>query len=99
MTIGESVCQYGRASNSRDCTLEIQDVSQACTNDGVFNDRLVMMNGATSVRGDSGGPWSFGVTAYGSQKGQCQPNFPNRDTWTAADLYDIGLDVRVITYP
>lgn len=56
ISVGESVCQYGRASNAQDCSLDVFDVSIACTLSGVWNDRLVQMNGITSIPGDSGGP-------------------------------------------
>ena len=95
ITVGESVCQYGRSSNDRDCSLEVQDVSQACTNSGVFNNRLVLMNGDTAIGGDSGGGWSFGNTAYGGHKGNCNPDFPNRDAWSVAALFDEAIGVRV----
>lgn len=99
IAVGEFVCQYGRASDDRDCSLAVQDVSQACTNSGVFNDRLVMMNGITAIKGDSGGGWSFGGFAYGSSKGGCLPDFLNNDTWSVADLYDEALGVSVIVLP
>ena len=95
ITVGESVCQYGRSSNDRDCSLDVQDVSQACTNSGVFNNRLVLMNGDTAIGGDSGGGWSFGNTAYGGHKGNCNPDFPNRDAWSVAALFDEAIGVRV----
>ncbi len=96
LSLNESVCQYGRASNDADCSLDVQDVSQACTNSGVFNDRLVLMDGTTAILGDSGGPWYFGLAAYGSDKGWCNPDFPNQDAWSMADLYQeaIGVTVR-----
>jgi len=95
ISVGESVCQYGRASNDRDCTLQVFDVSISCTlgEPPVFNDRLVQMEGITSVLGDSGGGWSMNFTAFGSQKGHCY----NRDAWSVADLYDEALGVRVLT--
>jgi hypothetical protein len=93
--VNEPVCQYGRSSNDRDCSLEVQDVSQSCTNGGVFNDRLVLMNGDTGIGGDSGGPWSFGGTAFGLHKGNCAPDFAHLEVWTVADLLDEALGVRV----
>jgi len=80
---------------NNDCSLEVQDVSQSCTNSGVTNNRLVLMNGDTQVPGDSGGGWSLGTKAYGSHKGQCKPDFPNRETFSVAALYDEALGVRV----
>jgi hypothetical protein len=95
ISVNESVCVYGRSSDDRDCSLEVQDVSQSCTNSGVTNNRLVLMNGDTQVPGDSGGGWSLGTKAYGSHKGQCKPDFPNRETFSVAALYDEALGVRV----
>lgn len=95
ISAGESVCLYGRASNVRDCSLDVQNVSQACTNAGVFNDRLVLMDGDVGINGDSGGGWSFNFTAFGSHKGNCNPDFPQQDTFSVADLYDEALGVRV----
>jgi hypothetical protein len=95
MSVGESVCQYGRFSNSRDCSLDIFDVSKACTIDGVFNDRLVQMTAITTVKGDSGGPWSFGGAVFGSQKGWCF----GRDTFSVADFFDEALGVTVNVTP
>lgn len=92
ISVGEAVCQYGRFSNDRDCSPTVIDVSLACTLNGVFNNRLVQMSVITSQPGDSGGGWSFGPTAYGSQKGWCF----GKDTWSVADLYDEALNVSVI---
>ena len=96
ISVGETVCQYGRFSNSRNCSLEVQGVSQACTNRGVFNDRLVLMNGDVGIPGDSGGGWSFANTAYGSHKGNCA-DVPGREVFSVADLYDeaLGVSVRI----
>lgn len=94
ISVGESVCQYGRASNDRDCSLEVVDVSQACTDDGITHDRLVEMNGDTGIPGDSGGGWSFGTRAYGGHWGNCGDG---HETWSVADLFDeaLGVTVRV----
>lgn len=67
------------------------DVSEACTNSGVFNDRLVLMTDILSIGGDSGGGWSHTNRAYGSAKGHCN----GRDAFSVADLYDEALGVRV----
>jgi streptogrisin C len=93
ISVGESVCQYGRASNYRDCDLVVYDVSIACTIDGVPNNNLVQMNAITSIGGDSGGPWFYDYKAYGSQKGWCG----SKDAWSVADLYDEALGVVFVT--
>lgn len=94
ISVNESVCQYGRASNYRDCDLEVYDVSIACALSGVPNNRLVQMNAKTSNLGDSGGPWFYDYKAYGSQKGWCN----SKDAWTVADLYDEALGVEFQIY-
>lgn len=94
ISVNEVVCQYGRASNFRDCGLHVYDVTIECTLSGVYNNRLVQMNAITSTFGDSGGGWFYDNKAYGSQKGWCQ----NRDAWSVADLYDEALGVNVVIY-
>jgi streptogrisin C len=94
ISLNETVCQYGRASNYRDCGLHVYDVSIECTLSGVYNNRLVQMNAKTSTFGDSGGPWFYDYKAYGSQKGWCS----NRDAWSVADLYDEALGVEFVIY-
>jgi len=99
ITVGERICVYGRASNAADCTMTVFMTRAACTVDGVFNDRLVAMNTATTITdGDSGGPWYNLNTAYGSSKGFCNFNRIRRAMFSVADLYDeaIGVSVRVI---
>lgn len=97
IAIGNILCSYGRTSEVRDCSLRVQDVSQSCTNDDVFYDRLVLMNGLTPIRqgGDSGGPWYFGNQAWGLIKGRCPPTFNHLESFTVADLLDEALGVRV----
>ncbi len=98
ITVGEAICVYGRSSNARDCSHTVFRTSISCTNNGVFNDRLVAMNAKnTTIGGDSGGGWSFGVTAYGSHKGGCTVNNVLRNVFSVADLYDEALGVTVRT--
>ena len=94
ISVGEQVCQYGRASNYRDCDLDVLDVSIECTIDKVYNNRLVQMTGKTSSLGDSGGPWFRDYRVFGSQKGWCG----SRDAWSVADLYDEAINVQVAIY-
>lgn len=98
ITVGESICVYGRSSNSRDCSDTVFRTSISCTNSGVFNDRLVAMNAKrTTIGGDSGGGWSFNFTAFGSHKGGCGVDGATRNAFSVADLYDEALGVRVRT--
>jgi streptogrisin C len=98
ITVGEAICVYGRSSNSLDCSHTVFRTSISCTNSGVFNDRLVAMNAKnTTIGGDSGGGWSFGLTAYGSHKGGCTVDNVLRNVFSVADLYDEALGVTVRT--
>ena len=98
ITVGEAICVYGRSSNSRDCSHTVLRTSISCTNSGVFNDRLVAMNAKrTTIGGDSGGGWSFGLRAYGSHKGGCTVDGAVRNVFSVADLYDEALGVTVRT--
>jgi streptogrisin C len=93
LSIGESICYYGRFSNSRGCGLDVWNQSVSCTVNGVFNDRLVQMDGTGPIPGDSGGGWSWGNRAYGSTKGTCG----GLAVFSFADYYDEALGVTVRT--
>lgn len=96
LSVGEPVCVFGRATNDRYCGADINDTSVSCTNDGVFNDRLVLMsNGTGTTNKDSGGGWSFANTAFGGHKGKC--GFLARNAFSVADLFDEAIGVRVRT--
>ncbi|MEL7451701.1 MAG: hypothetical protein AAFN78_21015 [Pseudomonadota bacterium] len=92
LSVGESICFYGRSSNSRDCSFDVDALSVSCTVSGVFNDRLVRMDGNSAIGGDSGGGWSWGTRAYGSVKGICG----GRAVFSFADYYDEALGVFVL---
>jgi len=70
MLPGQSVCEYGRSSNTRTCshTVISNNVSTTFT-DGVTVSNLVRVTGDNSIGGDSGGPWSFGTVAWGVHSG------------------------------
>ncbi len=93
IVIGEPICVYGRFSNKRDCSLRVQNTSMACNFSGVWVGNLVQMNGLASIPGDSGGGWSLGTRAYGSNVGMCGW----KSVFTPVDLFDEGMDVRVLT--
>jgi hypothetical protein len=98
ITVGESVCGYGRSSNSRDCSESVYRTSVSVTIGATVYDRLVAMDAQNTMTfGDSGGGWSFSTDAYGSVKGSSTINGSARDTWSVADLYDEALGVSVRT--
>jgi hypothetical protein len=100
MIRGESVCAFGQSSNDRECGMDIRRTSISCTNQGVRNDRLVQMDAnLTLIGGDSGGGYSFSTRVYGSDKGACRDpdNGVVYAAFSAADLYDEAIRVRVMT--
>ncbi|MFI6712428.1 S1 family peptidase [Nonomuraea sp. NPDC050478] len=97
ISLGESVCQYGRSSNVRHCTPDVDSVSVTCTF-APFpfpTERLVGTDNDVGISGDSGGGWSFNDTAYGSHVGNCD----NGEVFSAADYYDEALGVQVWLAP
>lgn len=97
ISLNEPVCVYGRQTNVRNCSLEVGDVSQACTaSGGQTIDRLVQMNGDVTSDGDSGAPWFYTTRAYGIHTGICE----GVSTFSVADYLDEALGgVRVKTSP
>ena len=88
IAIGEAICVYGRASNHRDCSLVVENPDVFC---GFPQQKLVQMNGAVTIGGDSGGGWSFNFTAYGGHFGLCF----NKSSFSVADLFNEALGVAV----
>lgn len=70
MLTGNSVCVYGRSSNIRDCSHDIEATGVTVTfNDGVTVRKLVRASGDSSIGGDSGGGWSWNTEAWGVHSG------------------------------
>ncbi len=93
ISIGESVCQYGRSSNVRHCSPDVDSVSVTCTF-APFpfpTERLIGTDNDVGIGGDSGGGWSYSDTAFGSHVGNCD----NGEVFSAADYYDEALGVSV----
>lgn len=89
ISVGEPICFYGRGSNHRDCSLEVENPNVFC---GIGPQKLVQMNGDITEGGDSGGPWYFGLTAFGGHKGNCF----SKSSFSLAALFDEALDVTVV---
>lgn len=70
MSVGDSVCVYGRSSNVRDCThtIDAKNVTVTYTS-GLTLRNMVRMNGDSTIGGDSGGGWSWGTKAWGVHSG------------------------------
>ncbi len=70
MIAGTQVCEYGRSSNTRTCNHEVISNNVTATfSDGVTVSNLVRVSVDNSIGGDSGGPWSWGTTAWGVHSG------------------------------
>ncbi|MEY4549826.1 MAG: hypothetical protein RL685_6021 [Pseudomonadota bacterium] len=68
--VGQSVCHYGRSSNSRTCGHEIVAVNGCYNASAPINGTVCALAETDSpshtlIGGDSGGGWSFGNTAFG----------------------------------
>ncbi|MFI6456539.1 hypothetical protein ACIBF6_33875 [Streptosporangium amethystogenes] len=96
ISVGESVCQYGRSSNVRHCSPDVDSVSVTCTFPPFPfpTERLVGTDNNVGIPGDSGGGWSNGTTAYGSHVGDCGPG----EVFSSADYYDEALGVSVLLF-
>lgn len=86
LTAGESICAYGRASNSRNCA-QLEYVSTTC---GTLN-RMVEMDDDIMTSGDSGGPWFKGDRAVGVHHGPCGAG----DQFSAVSLLPNALDAEI----
>lgn len=70
MLPGNSVCVYGRSSDIRDCTHDIEATGVTVTDDQGFTLRkMVRASGDSSIGGDSGGGWSWSTKAWGVHSG------------------------------
>lgn len=70
MTVGSTVCEYGRSNNVRTCDHSVVWNSVTATfNDGVTVRKLCKVTGDDSIGGDSGGGWSYNTKAWGVHSG------------------------------
>jgi len=68
---GDPVCVYGVASQNSgsNCTTNIDTVNHCLTYSGELYCGLVYMDDGVTEAGDSGGPWHWGTSAYGTHSG------------------------------
>jgi streptogrisin C len=83
-------CVYGRSSNNRQC----DDVYSTWVSVGSVQSLIAMRNDNT-IKGDSGGGWSFGNKAVGIHRGDKWIWFGSRNVWSVADLLPVALGVTV----
>lgn len=96
ISVGESVCVYGRSSNSRACDLTVEatnvSVTYSYAGSTVTAKRMVRMNGDRTIAGDSGGGWSWGTRSYGIHFGDAA----GKNVWSVADYLDEAIGVTVL---
>ncbi|SDD32295.1 hypothetical protein [Glycomyces harbinensis] len=92
ITVGETICVFGRATNERNCDSDVEEVVWSCTLQGYLTQGLVRMNAEVTDGGDSGAGWSFNTQAYGSHVGLCW----GTSVFTRADLFSEALGVSVL---
>lgn len=92
-TVGESICMFGRSTNVRHCSLDVQNTWWSCTLDGFLTDSLVRMDGDVTIGGDSGGGWSWNNRAYGSHVGDCSW----QNVFSRADDMNEAIGASVLT--
>lgn len=87
-----SVCIYGRASNSRNCSHTITATGVTANIGGVLTGNLARTDNDTSIGGDSGGGWSWDNTAFGVHSGS-----NGTSSWftTIEEAMDV-LDITVL---
>ena len=96
MTIGATVCFYGRASNNRTCNQTIQAVSisiytSSCScNVG----NLARTSPSSVVSGDSDGGWFYNHGAWGVHMGK---DYKKRAYFTTAEEAQTALNVTIKT--
>ena len=65
--VGKNLCFYGRVSNDRTCNIEVEAVGVTIPNPkgGGNIGSQARTDDTPAVKGDSGGGWSYGFTAWG----------------------------------
>ncbi|MCG8349907.1 MAG: S1 family peptidase [Chloroflexales bacterium] len=68
--VGNSVCFYGRSSNTRTCNHVVEDVGVTVkANNEVLVGNLARASNSSAIGGDSGGGWSMYNSAWGVHHG------------------------------
>lgn len=93
LSVGESVCVFGRTTNARLCNANVLSPWATCFLNWKFVSNLVMLDRDVTRAGDSGGGVSWNTRAYGSIVGTCFW----LTIYSKADHYDEAIGVRVRT--
>ncbi len=95
VSVGDTVCLWGRGHDwrPRDCSAKIDDKSISC---GSLTN-MVLMTKDVGIKGDSGGPWFHGGSAFGVHHGRCSDSHP-QDAYTPTWNLDNVFDVQVALY-
>jgi hypothetical protein len=96
--IGQRVCFFSALRSTREGCSDILDDDVHIWEEGhIFVASQVMMSSGWSVLGDSGSPWYFNYTAFGSHTGAVAPGGTKRDIFSPAWRFTIvGVRVKTI---
>ena len=92
--VGGTVCLYGRASNDRTCSIEVEAINVTMVAQGVTVSSLARTDDTPAIGGDSGGGWSMNFTAWGINKGV---DNQGKGYFTPVDVAEDALDVTIKT--
>ena len=90
-SVGERVCAYSRKLSQRSCTTVYRTDVSFCADGYGCGSKLVATTVEFTIPGDSGGPWSWGSTAYGINSGNIYIDGAWRSTYTPIDVALSGL--------
>lgn len=91
---GGSVCFYGRSSDDRTCSIEVEAINVTVVAGGVTVSSLARTDDTPSISGDSGGGWSRNFTAWGINKGH---DNQGKGYFTPVEVAEDALDVTIKT--
>ena len=93
--VGGTVCFYGRASDSRTCSIKVEAVNANVLAWGhTLVGNLARTDDTPSIGGDSGGGWSFNYTAWGIEHG---PDVNGKGYFTPVEEAQDALNVTIKT--
>lgn len=91
----QRLCRFGHKTG-RSCSAYVADTYLCRTIDLNYLCHLVRMDRDTADKGDSGGPWFSGSTAYGVHTGQVGTIFGSRDVFSRMTYVDEALGASAL---
>jgi hypothetical protein len=97
MNIGDTVCFQSPQRWEKFCQT-IRYLNATCTHGGNTISKLVVMNGALGLPGDSGAPRFLNNTAYGIHEGYCVYDSVLSDQFSVAAYFNSAIGVSVMLH-